>query len=37
MKFQNLPSKIKAVEVLAETVYHEERFDFEFKDIPLPK
>jgi hypothetical protein len=37
LKFPNLASKITAVEVLAETVYHEERFDFEFKDIPLPK
>jgi len=37
LNFQNLASKITAVEVLAETVYHEERFDFEFRDIPLPK
>jgi hypothetical protein len=37
LNFQHLPSKIKSVEVLAETVYHEERFEFEFKDVPLPK
>jgi hypothetical protein len=37
LNFPGLPSKIAAVDVLAETIYHEERFDFEFKDIPLPK
>jgi hypothetical protein len=37
LNFPGLTSKIVAVDVLAETAYHEERFEFEFKDILLPK
>lgn len=37
LHFPGLTSKVTAFEVLAETAYHEERFDFELKDIPLPK
>jgi hypothetical protein len=37
LTFQRVTSKIAAVEVVAETTYHTDRFDFELKDIPLPK
>ena len=37
LRFTNLSSKIATVEILAETAFHREKFDFELKDIPLPK
>lgn len=37
LKFLGLTSKVASVEVLAETIFHRETFEFEFKDVPLPR
>jgi hypothetical protein len=37
MSFQMVQAKVLAVEYVADTVYHTDSFDFELKDIPLPK
>jgi hypothetical protein len=37
LTFHRVSSKIAAIEVVAETTYHTDSFDFELKDIPLPK
>ena len=37
MTYQMVQSKVVAVEFVAETVFHSDSFDFELKDIPLPK
>lgn len=37
LTFHRVTSKIAAVEVVVDTTYHTDTFDFELKDIPLPK
>lgn len=37
MTFTGVPSKVVAVEFVADTVYHSDTVEFELKDIPLPK
>jgi len=37
LTFHQVQSKITAIEVVVDTLYHEDKFDFELKDIPLPK
>jgi len=35
--FHQVSSKVTAVEMVVDTIYHTDTFDFELKDIPLPK
>jgi hypothetical protein len=37
LTFSGVSGKVKVVEVVADTLYHSDSFDFELKDIPLPK
>lgn len=37
LRYRRVQSKIASVEVVMDTTYHTDSFDFELKDIPLPK
>lgn len=37
LRIGNVTSKIASFEIIMDTVYHTDSFDFELKDIPLPK
>jgi hypothetical protein len=37
LTFRNATSKVASVEVVLEAVYHHDSFDFELKNLPLPK
>ena len=37
LTYRNAKSKVVAIDIVMDTVYHEDKFEFELKDIPLPK
>jgi hypothetical protein len=37
MTFHQVSAKVMAIEIVVDTTYHTDAFDFELKDIPLPK
>jgi len=37
LTYQNVRSKVVGIDVVMDTLYFEDKFDFELKDIPLPR
>jgi hypothetical protein len=37
MTFHQVSAKVTAIEIVVDTTYHTDAFDFELKDILLPK